>query len=207
MQLSDCIAARAKGGGRTVWRHNAQKQLVNGWSGLCLQMNLASDYTQFNNANCYAGHGAGREIDRHGVVTGSLAKCEARCDADAECVPSDALGRVLIRSLEIARQGQQLYLEQPPTFRPQNPRKDTVDVYWQENVGKEVWMAAMAPGGHYFTHTWTGSVFIVRARDGQTPASKTRKGGNTAGAKKATADGTILLVKTIPDNKDLVVNV
>ena len=69
-----------------MWRHNAKKQLVNGWSGLCLQMNPvgAATYTRFQDANCYQGHG-GREIDRTGVVTGSLAKCEARCDADAAC--------------------------------------------------------------------------------------------------------------------------
>ena len=133
-----------------------------------------------------------------------LVSCKI-CDADAECVPTSSLGRVLIRTLDIERQGQQLYLEQQPTFRVDNTRKDAVDVFWQENVGKEVWMGEIRPGAHYFTATWTGSVFIVRARDGKTPASKTRKGVDASHG--ATSDGTILLVKTIPDNKDIVVSV
>ena len=133
-----------------------------------------------------------------------LVSCEV-CDADAACEPSGRLGRVLIRALEIEREGQQLFLEKQPTFRVESKkRKDTVDVFWQENVGQERWMGEIRPGGHYYTETWTGSVFLVRARDGKSGA-KARKGVDAAS--QATADGTVLLVKTIPNNKDLVVSV
>ena len=35
-----CSDARAYGGGEQVWRYNSKKQLVNGYAGLCLELNL-----------------------------------------------------------------------------------------------------------------------------------------------------------------------